>query len=116
MTADLTQTVAAALRRLRDARGLTQAELAEAVGMAVEAYGRLERGASLPRAETLVLLSEALQSSTDELLGRVRVPPTPESDPPEVQALVHRVRQLDRRSTRALAELANELLRLSRRR
>ncbi len=60
---------AQALRKAREARGFTQAELSEVAGLAVEAYGRLERGSVLPRAQTLVSLSRALQVTTDSLLG-----------------------------------------------
>lgn len=60
---------ARAVRDARKANGLSQAEVAERIGIAVEAYGRLERGAVLPRAETLVGLAYAFNVSTDELLG-----------------------------------------------
>ncbi len=59
------------LRAARESRGWTQAEVAERVGMAVEAYGRLERGGVLPRAQTLVALARALETSCDALLGLV---------------------------------------------
>lgn len=57
------------LRAQRERIGLTQAEVAREVGLAVEAYGRLERGYALPRAQTLVALAGLLETSTDALLG-----------------------------------------------
>lgn len=57
------------LRAQRERRGLTQREVARDLGIAVEAYGRLERGLALPRAQTLVALAELLDVSTDSLLG-----------------------------------------------
>lgn len=57
------------LRAQRERMGLTQAEVAREVGLAVEAYGRLERGYALPRAQTLVAIAKLLETSTDALLG-----------------------------------------------
>lgn len=57
------------LRAQRERIGLTQAEVAREVGLAVEAYGRLERGQALPRAQTLVAIAGLLETSTDALLG-----------------------------------------------
>lgn len=57
------------LRAQRDRRGLTQREVARELGIAAEAYGRLERGLALPRAQTLVALAELLEVSIDSLLG-----------------------------------------------
>jgi transcriptional regulator with XRE-family HTH domain len=65
----LHQTFAAALRTAREASGRSQADLADRVGLSVEAYGRLERGRVLPRASTLVRLSRALNLAVDQLLG-----------------------------------------------
>ena len=69
MRSGLAATFAHSLRKAREERGLTQAEVSELAGLAVEAYGRLERGQVLPRAATLVSLSLVLQMTTDSLLG-----------------------------------------------
>lgn len=65
----LSETLAERLRASRLLCGLTQAEVAERCGLAVEAYGRLERGLALPRADTLVALAKTLRASSDHLLG-----------------------------------------------
>jgi transcriptional regulator with XRE-family HTH domain len=65
----LHETFASALRAAREACSWTQAELAERIGLSIEAYGRLERGRVLPRTATLVRLARALQIPLDELLG-----------------------------------------------
>lgn len=57
------------VRAQRVAHGFSQAEAAEHLGLAAEAYGRLERGQVLPRVETLVRLSNVYGVSTDALLG-----------------------------------------------
>lgn len=72
MAPSLSKTFATALKDVRRARGFTQAEAAERAELAVEAYGRLERGHVLPRADTLVRLSLSFGVSTDQLLGLTR--------------------------------------------
>lgn len=57
------------LRAARVRLGLTQREVAKEVGLALEAYGRLERGLALPRAGTLAALASLLGVTTDALLG-----------------------------------------------
>ena len=66
---NLEQLFATRLRALRVEQGFTQAEVARKVGIAGEAYGRLERGAVLPRARTLAAIAQLLGTSVDYLLG-----------------------------------------------
>jgi transcriptional regulator with XRE-family HTH domain len=69
MPLSLREKFARAVRASRKQSGLSQAEAAERAGIASEAYGRLERGAVLPRAETLVSLSQTFGVTCDQLLG-----------------------------------------------
>lgn len=117
-TSSLPATFARELRDARRARGWTQAELAERVGIAVEVCGRLERGRVLPRADTLVRLAAALGVSADALLGldagrpRERLVAEPEgeyADPPELSRLVRRLRKQSRRTLRLLDGLVASL-------
>lgn len=48
---------------------LTQADVAEQVGISPEVYGRLERGGMLPSVGTLLRVCVALEVSADLLLG-----------------------------------------------
>jgi transcriptional regulator with XRE-family HTH domain len=117
----LAATFAHALRSARAARGMTQADVAERVGIAVEAYGRLERGGVLPRASTLVVLSRQLGVSTDQLLGLMtaeatkgakRMGEAPGSysvSNPELLRLVHKLERVPVRHLRLLTQLANAL-------
>lgn len=57
------------LRGLRIQKNLQQQELAGLVGVSVVQYGRYERGVSLPAAEMLQRLANALGVSGDYLLG-----------------------------------------------
>lgn len=55
----------ARLRALREAAGLTQAELAEQAGMLSSVLARLERGEREPQWSTVLALASALDVSTD---------------------------------------------------
>ena len=61
---------AKSLRDTRSARGLTQARLAELLAVSPRVYNRWERGAAIPRLDTLVKIAEILEVSLDELVGR----------------------------------------------
>ena len=61
---------AATLRRLRKARGMTQEALAAAAGTGRTQVVNLEAEASMPSLDLLVGLADALDVTTDELLGR----------------------------------------------
>lgn len=62
----------ARLRAQREARGYTQAKLAEKIGVSPNYFGVLERGLKLPTLDTLIQLARALDVSPAELLGDVR--------------------------------------------
>ncbi|MGH9369542.1 MAG: helix-turn-helix transcriptional regulator, partial [Thermoanaerobaculia bacterium] len=62
------QLIAANLRRMRLAKGLSQEELAESAGLSRLAYRNLEKAASTPRTATLMALARALGVGVDRLL------------------------------------------------
>ena len=57
------------IRELRQARGLSQARVAEDVGVSKPAVCKWETGVSVPRTELLPLLARVLDCSIDELFG-----------------------------------------------
>jgi transcriptional regulator with XRE-family HTH domain len=59
------------LREARDKKGLSQSELAAKAGLQPSAVSHFETGRRSPSFDNLKALSEALQVSTDYLLGRV---------------------------------------------
>ena len=68
------------LRKNRKMRGLTQAQLGAKAGIAAASVSHFETGQRAPSLESLVRLADALELSTDTLLGRgfetaVRVDP-----------------------------------------
>lgn len=63
--------IALNLRRIRQLRGFTQGQLAEAANISRNAYRAIETGSSQPRQGNLQKLAEALQVSTLELVREI---------------------------------------------
>src|ERR1700730_2085399 len=59
------------LRSARDKRGLNQSELAKRAGLQASAISHFETGARKPSFDNLKRLADALEVTTDYLLGRV---------------------------------------------
>lgn len=78
---DVARRMAEALRKLRLHHAKTQAELAEQIGISLEAYSRIERGQSLPSYPTLMRLCELLGVTPDALLAGDVPTGTPTSRP-----------------------------------
>jgi len=64
---DRTRQFGLMLRTLREARGLTQEDLAELIDRSVPSVSKLERGVAFPKLETLIRLSEKLNVPLREL-------------------------------------------------
>lgn len=56
------------IKALRQARSLTQAQVAEAAGIDPSFYGQIERGANVPSVRTLLSVAEALGVEPAQLL------------------------------------------------
>lgn len=65
----LEKLLGANLRRLRRAEGLTQAQLATAIGRSIDLVSRMERGEAAPSFETLSMLCRALKIPPAVLFG-----------------------------------------------
>lgn len=61
--------ISAAIKQLRSERGLTQQDVADAVGVSKVAVGQWESGKSIPRRENLEALSKCYGISVAELYG-----------------------------------------------
>ncbi len=113
MDDDLAASIGAAARERRRALGLTQADVAERLGLSVEFYARIERGHALPSVPTLVALIRLLGVSFDALVrdGR-RSTPVGAHEPvdfyelgsPEQRRLYRRMRDAPPHLLRLLAE------------
>ena len=84
------------LRKTREARGLTQRELAERIKMEPAQVTRYERGQFLPNAETLVAISRVLQVETDFLLMGESKGKDPDQLPVTDVPLLERFRDLQK--------------------
>lgn len=88
------------LQNLRKAKGLSQEELAERIHVVRQTVSKWEKGLSVPDADLLIRLAEALDTSVSTLLG----------DPVEPEE-IPKVRQLSEK----LAQLNEELARQKKR-
>ena len=69
MSEELARQIGSAAREARTHLGLTQAEVAEKLGIAHMLYSRLERGKMLPSVPTLLRMCAVLHIAADKLLG-----------------------------------------------
>ena len=84
------------LRLLRKNAGLTQRQVADAVGVTYRTYQNYEAGASMPAGDTASRLAAALGVSTDTLLSAA-----PASAPEAPDRALRAVRRGDRRGAGA---------------
>ncbi|WP_338869319.1 helix-turn-helix domain-containing protein [Myxococcus stipitatus] len=106
--ANLAITIGTHARAARLRMFLTQADVAQKVGLVPAVYSRLERGQMLPSVRTLHRLATVLCTSTDALMGHC-VRPEPPPDSPSVRLLVQQVRRLDARRVRAVLQLLQSM-------
>ena len=96
------------IRELREERGLTQRELAEAIGIDRTAIAKYETGASGAKSEMLEKLATFFGVSTDYLLGRTGIRSPAQDDPgseeAEIRAYLQQIK--DDPSTRMMFDLA----------
>ena len=96
---------------LRKAHGLTQIQLAEALGTTQRVISYYETEAELPPAAAIISLARLLHVSTDELLG-VRPAKSNDNNSPERQRLWKRFQKMEALPTkdqRAVIRLINSL-------
>ncbi|PWC34910.1 hypothetical protein TSO221_30835 [Azospirillum sp. TSO22-1] len=96
------------MRTLRDARNLSQEDLAEVIDRAVSSVSNLETGKSLPKLETLIRLSEKLDVPLRELVNVFD--PTEPGDPERITLetrLLDTTRRLSVRDLKIVVEIAN---------
>lgn len=67
-----TSSLAQNLRRLRDAKKLSQAAIADKAKLSRVAYGNIEAGSASPRVDTLMRIADALEVKLQELLVPTR--------------------------------------------
>ena len=91
------------LPKLRELRDLSQTELAERAGMMPAAVSQFEKGLRMPNFESIIKLADALDISSDYLIGRNY---EPISVGPTVDKLTRLAEQLPDRELDLLYELS----------
>lgn len=74
------------LRKFRDLRGLTQAQMGARSGVGAASISHFETGQRTPTLETLIKLANALNVTVDALLGRASIESSAHVDPVFLQA------------------------------
>jgi transcriptional regulator with XRE-family HTH domain len=95
-SADPNDALRSNLRCLRELRGLTQTEMGARSGIAAASISHFETGQRVPSIASLVKIADALQVSTDVLLGRASLESTAQVDPIFLQASRADAATLDR--------------------
>lgn len=90
----LAQVVGKTIARYRQARRLTQEEVAEQLGIGNEAVSRIERGIVMPTIARLVELANIFQCDTSDLLTQASNRPTDRAR--HLDKLLARLKQADR--------------------
>ena len=110
--------LAAAVREARKKAELTQADVADRVGLVTEVFGRLERGHLLPSVPTFRRLCRVLRLDANVVLGLdaekaplLEVPEPEADDPPELRRLVRTIRRMDAAQLAVVSSTANALMR-----
>ncbi len=102
------------LKELRAERKLTQARMAELLGVASRVYHRWESGAATPHFDTVVQIADVLGVSLDELVGRKSVNGEGAVHNHELHRLYKKVDQLSDEDQRALVIVLDSLVKRSR--
>lgn len=71
----MNESIGTIIMRLRKEHGMTQEQLASALGITFQAVSKWENGVSSPDISTLPLLADLFGVSVDQLLGREALPP-----------------------------------------
>lgn len=101
------------LMTLRQAKGLTQVQLAEAAGTTQRAISYYETDAEWPTVPQAIALAKALHVTTDELFGLKRLPKASTSRPPREERRLWKklrlVAALPQRDQRAVLRLIDSV-------
>jgi transcriptional regulator with XRE-family HTH domain len=113
----LTTHLGETLREARKLATLTQADVAERIGLSTEVFGRMERGNMLPSVPTLRKLCRVLRVDANLMLGLdVKKSPSwlevpkPEDELPELRRLVRTLRRMDATQLAVVSSTASALV------
>jgi transcriptional regulator with XRE-family HTH domain len=110
----------ATLRETRKDAELTQADVAEMIGVVTEVYGRMERGHLLPSLPTLLKVCRALRLDANTLLGFDSekaplwlVEESSREEVPEMRRLLRALHRMDAGQLAVMSGTATALLKYS---
>ena len=92
---DVSNTLRINLRKFRELRGMTQAQMGARSGVGAASISHFETGQRTPTLETVIKLADALNVNVDALLGRAPVESSAHVDPIFQQASKADVRTLE---------------------
>lgn len=92
------------IRSLRDAKGLSQEELGEKVGLTRDSVGGIERGKIYPRGDFLIKCSQLFDCTSDELL---RIERRTTSSNPAVRSCVKTIESMKEEDQKLVARILN---------
>jgi transcriptional regulator with XRE-family HTH domain len=101
------------IRDLRQARGISQARLAELLEVSPVILSRWELGRSVPRVDAIVKIAELLDVSVDAILGRATTQAEPRLRNPKLHSLYKEVDHLSDDDQQALVVLLDSLVKRS---
>lgn len=102
--------IGARIRSLRQTLKLTQAEVAERVGIDASFYGQVERGSNIPSLRTLFAVAHALRVEPASLLPKTRGRPEDDAAAEALGPLLSRLKPGKRRFLMGVVrDLAGEL-------
>jgi transcriptional regulator with XRE-family HTH domain len=118
MDEDLQRSLGEVARAARERLGLTQAQVAQKVGLVPGVYGRIERGDMMPSVPSLRRLCLVLGISSDALLNlkstqvaaQVDESPSEESFSPELRRIVHQLRTWTPKRLKVLSKVLTVLV------
>ena len=93
------------MRALRQALGLTQAEVAEAADIETSFYGQVERGANVPSLKTLMAVARALNAAPADLLPSAE----PRSELPYNKAIDRILEPLPDKNKRLVLDMVKDM-------
>ena len=98
------------LYELRERAGLTQAQVAEKLGITHRAYAFWEREPTAIRAEQLRILTELFDVSADDLIGRQTTKPRSSGPTGKLRQLFETASSLPRRQQQRIIDVVEDML------
>lgn len=106
METETSRRIGKRIRKLREAAGLTQAELADALGKALSSISQIERGVVLPSVSTIEAIAKAVGQSLDQVFAQEEDVPGNRTGNPGNSAIprAHLLSPKDRKLVRAMVD------------